>query len=140
MHRSSIVVALMLLLAGCGSAPHAALLPSAAVEGQDWALSAFPGHALDAQAGSPAAVLRLVGGRVSGRGPCNTLGADYALDKATLHISALTTSKRYCAAQSTLEAAFFDALRGVDQATIEDGDLLLSGSAGSLRFTAQPTP
>ena len=142
-----IMVALLVSAIAGGCSPAAA--PSlardshpATLEMTAWRLVAIQGR--QPPAGSDA-TLHFEAGRVAGNGGCNSFGGSYLYDVATgaLAIGDLGSTKRACVepARNDLEAAYFQALRGVATASVDpDGRLILGGSGAELVFVVGPQP
>ncbi|MEO5940238.1 MAG: META domain-containing protein [Candidatus Limnocylindrales bacterium] len=84
-------------------------------------------------------------GEVEGDGGCNSFAGISAYDPTTgaLRLEALVSTKRACAepARNDVEAAYFQALRTVTDASIDaEGRLVLAGPAAELVLAVGPQP
>lgn len=71
-------------------------------------------------------------GAVSGRGPCNSWGANYEIRGSSVDISNLFATKMACEpAIDAAETVFFDALGAVTRIETADGVLTLSDEKGA---------
>lgn len=71
----------------------------------------------------------------SGSGPCNAYGAAIAGSTANLEILSFRQTEAGCdEAIMALETAYFGLLQSASTVALEDGQLVLTGDAGELRF------
>jgi heat shock protein HslJ len=86
--------------------------------------------------------LQMGDGRVEGFGGCNNFTGRYVQDAVgarAIGFGGLSTSKRLCdAATSAAETRFLEILQYVSSYAITGDTLVMSGSAGTLRFRAPP--
>ena len=138
------VLALALVLAAaCAPEPVPSLIRSshpAALAGTTWTLVSIGGRTVPA---GISASLTFGNASLSGDGPCNGFGGTWTYIAATgaLRIDQLVQSLRECIEpdRSALEAAYFDALRGVAGASIDTaGRLVLDGSGPELVLKVGP--
>ena len=134
MHRAVLLLAASLLLAGCAGRPGTS--DALDISGS-WRLV----DGLEAPPGSTA-TLEVDGDGLSGRSFCNAYTGTYRLDGGTLTVEGLGGTEMACEpAVMAAESAYLAALGSAGAATIEDGDLLLTGDGVRLRFTPEtPVP
>ena len=97
-----------------------------ALEGIEWRLAEGSGQ-----------TLLLDGGHASGSGGCNRFAGGYALDGDRLSFEPLASTRMACEpAVLQAESDYFAALGLTAQASLADGELVLSDAAGTelLRF------
>jgi heat shock protein HslJ len=73
-------------------------------------------------------------GQVSVQADCNGCGGEYALGDDTLVVQQLTCTLIACPA-APLDAQFLEVLDGTSEVDVEDEELTITSSRGTLRFT-----
>ncbi|MEL6236706.1 MAG: META domain-containing protein [Pseudomonadota bacterium] len=115
-----------IVLAGCDAAPPEPESPPITRLGDTpWRLVSVA----DEDVGSVEVVLRIAGGFVSGKGPCNSLTANYLGDAPDFQIEAMATSNTTCDRRG-LENRIFEALLDARSAVVANEKLTLSGPDG----------
>jgi heat shock protein HslJ len=137
--RSTVVLAVLLLLVACGDGGSE---PAAPVRGE-WQLveGTADGAALVVPPGVGATLL-LEDGEAAGRSFCNHYTATYASDGEALTFDGIGGTEMGCDPDvMAAESAYLRALGAVQQATVDGEGLLLSGDGVELRFVpVAPVP
>ncbi len=137
---SAFVFLAAVLLASCQAADDAR--PAATITGRTWTLTALNGKPLALAANQRVPTLELQGDtpRVAAFGGVNRLNGTYTLAGQALSIGALVAT-RMAGSQEAMatEATFSRVLGGVQGWSVVDGQLELTGTAGTARFAA-PAP
>ncbi|MEM8740070.1 MAG: META domain-containing protein [Pseudomonadota bacterium] len=114
------------VLAACDASPPAPETPPITRLGDTpWRLVSVAGN----DVGSVDVVLRIAGGFVSGKGPCNSLTANYLGEAPEFQIEAMATSNTTCDRRG-LENRIFEALLDARSAVVANETLTLSGPDG----------
>jgi heat shock protein HslJ len=134
-HRAARLIAASLLLAGCAERPGAAGGPD--ITGS-WELAeGVPGAVPPS-----GATLVVDEAGFSGRSFCNSYSSTYRLDDGALSVDGLGGTEMGCEPDvMAAERAYLAALGSASAVTIQEGDLLITGNGGLLRFTpVAPVP
>jgi len=134
-HRLGTSWAVVLVVAGCGSATGTA--PKVTGE---WELVEFSqeGTVVPGPVGGRA-TLTVADGQLSGTSFCNSYSGSYRLDGDQLAVSGLGGTEMGCAPElMDAESAYLAALGAVEQAATTDGYLVLSGGDAELRYRPLP--
>src|SRR5215217_7593190 len=135
-HRLGTSAAVLLIVAGCGSATGAA--PEITGE---WELVEFAhGGTVVPEPVGGRATLTVADGELTGTSFCNSYSGSYRLDGDQLAVSGLGGTEMGCAPElMDAESAYLTALGAVEQAAATDGYLVLSGADAELRYRPMPT-
>ncbi|GMA29646.1 META domain-containing protein [Arenivirga flava] len=132
----ALLAAAALALGGC-AATGDPLEP--VVEGQ-WTLAAATRGGGQLNFAGTTVTLTAAADGFSGIGPCNAYGAAIAGDTANLEVLSLIPAEETCDdAVMELETAYFGLLLGATTAARDNGQLVLAGDEGELRFDPAPT-
>jgi heat shock protein HslJ len=141
------IVALALAACTSGGASPAGTPPAAAVplEGTSWQLTQYVGAAGAIVRIPKGVVVTAVfsGARLSGNAGCNTYGADYALDGASIAITDVAATAMACTgAAGPVDAAYLAILPKLATYTISGSNLEMQNSTGtiSLSYKVGNTP
>lgn len=140
--RGLALVAGVLLLASCAQpgVPADPAEPTGSDIGGSWELVELlqDGRPLPLPAGS-SATLDVEAGSVGGTSFCNHFGSTFRLDGNALILGVIGGTEMGCAPDlMAAEQAYLGALRVVDTAAVENGELLLRGQGAELRFQQMP--
>jgi heat shock protein HslJ len=91
------------------------------IEGVDWHLVGLDGQEVDWNAS-----LRLEGGTVSGKAPCNSYGGSNSATLPKVGFGAIRATRMACPDLAG-ETAFFEALQAMQRAELDQGHLFLIG-------------
>lgn len=126
MKRAPALGGLILALAACGEPGPGTDRPDprniAALGDTPWKLVAVNGEDVRAEG----VVLDIAGGFLSGKGPCNTINANYEGQIPEFRIGTLITTRMICD-RLGLENRIVLGLQDARRATIENGRLTISG-------------
>jgi heat shock protein HslJ len=138
-HRALLLLATSLLIAACADSPGRAS-PAPGITGA-WQLVGDVPRAAALPAGARA-TLDVGNGQVGGTSFCNHYGGTYQLDGDSLVVDGLGGTDMGCEPGiMAAETAYLRALAAVRTASVEDGELVLTGPGGELRFApVAPTP
>jgi len=76
-------------------------------------------------------------GQLGGSSGCNTYGASYELDGSDLRIGGISSTAMACPPPAMeVEEAFMPKLEAISEWEVDDGELVLDGGEGELRFRA----
>lgn len=154
---ATILAALVLLLAACGSDTDSDtdagaggaddVGPDETAEDPDdpaigdWVLvsGTFDGEPIEPIPGHEATISFEADGSFGGRAACNGYGGTTSLDNGSVELGQLSITEMACEPDvMELEAVFVEALLAVDRYEVLDGDLTLTGSGAELVF--EPIP
>ena len=129
-----LVVAALLVAAACGDGPTA---PSARLEGT-WRLVSLQesGQAVVSIANPDTFTVGFeANGRLAVRADCNSCGGSYTVNGDRLDIAdGLACTRVFCTATAPLDTRFVAVLAAADRYATNGGELVLSGSGGTLRL------
>jgi heat shock protein HslJ len=134
--RAGLLLAATLLLAGCAAQSGPGQRDRPDISGSWELVEGVPAAADLPRSG---ATLVAEGDTLAGRSFCNSYSSTYRLDDGVLVVDGLGGTEMGCEpAVMAAESAYLAVLGAADGAAIEDGDLLLTGDGGTLRFRRQP--
>ncbi len=127
------VALLTLALVRCGGEDETATDP-AALEGPAWTVSdgvAVPGWERVAPS------ISFDQGSFGGSNGCNSYGGSYETDGSSLRLSEIVSTTKGCPPPAAeVEQSFMADLEAASEWRVEDGELVLAGGQGALRFRA----
>jgi heat shock protein HslJ len=101
-------------------------MSEAEIDGVDWHLVGLEGQTV----GWPAS-LRFDGASVTGKAPCNSWGATTSASLPALSLGPIRATRMACP-DLAAERAFFDALKAMQRAELDQGHLYLIGPEGRI--------
>lgn len=143
--RLAAALVLVAVLAGCGPETSPSVTRNShpmTLETTRWTVVAIGGRAVAAR---PEVLLGFDATAVTGSGGCNGFGGAYAYEPGTgsLSITDLVSTKRACVdpVAASVEAAYFEALRGAAGASVDpEGRLVIDGAGPELLLTVAGQP
>lgn len=126
-----LLIALVLIVAGCAAMPQA----NPEIDG-NWQLVSgnVAGQPLPLVEGHPI-TLQVEGSNASGSSACNQYGGSVTVDGSTIAFGDLASTLMGCEAEvMAAETAYTNALRQVDTISFDGQDLVLTGPDADLRF------
>lgn len=135
MNRISLLIVLLAVATACASGE---ALPEEIDITGNWQLSSgsFDGEAIPLVEGSPV-TLNVTGTELGGTSACNSYGAQFVLDGASIAVGDLVTTLMMCAPEAmAVEAPYTAALRAVDTVAFDGDELVLTGPGIELRYSA----
>jgi heat shock protein HslJ len=142
MRRAGLLAVAALVLAGCGGTGggRGPSVPTSDLLGE-WEL--YDGGSGDLTVSRPAgrsATITFADGQATGTSFCNHYFGSYRASGTSLSFDGLGTTDMACTDAGVMpaEAGYLRALGAVHTATVEDGDLLLTGNGTALRFRRVP--
>ena len=143
MQRSIATLALMLVLAACGTdqAPDDPGAPGGPVVG-DWVLTGGSIDGIDASVLEDHRITMVItGSRIGGTAACNSYGGDLVMRADGLHVDNLSQTAMGCEEPAmSAEAAYLAALGRVREIGRDGGELVARGIGIELRFAALLPP
>ena len=137
----------LVFVAACAPEPPASPIREAhpvSIAGSSWRIVAIGGAALPPQ---PEMTIEFADGRLTGQGPCNSIGGSALYDPTSgaIRIGDLVTTKRACVDPNLarVESVLVNSLRAATQVGVDpDGHLVLAGSGIDivLDVAGQPIP
>jgi heat shock protein HslJ len=131
----SLMIAMVLVVVGCGSVASGDGAPGPGLTGTSWRLVAVNGAPVPP---GPDVTLRFTTDGVAGEAPCNSFSGSAAQDveRGRLEFSRVASTKRACVdpARGALETTWFNALHGEVLARLE-GDARLELTADGVELS-----